>query len=43
MLNLNERVFVFCDNEVSSYEKTIYTLALAYAESPLFCVDDEVI
>ena len=37
----DEGVFVFCKNEISPYEKTIYTLAMAYAESPLFGVDDE--
>ena len=39
----DEGVFVFCKNEISPYEKTIYTLAMAYAESPLFGVDDEMI
>lgn len=39
----DEGIYVFCEDEISSYEKTIYTLAMAYAESPLFNVDDEMI
>ena len=39
----DDDVFVFCKNEISPYEKTIYTLAMAYAEAPLFSVDDEMI
>ena len=39
----DESVFVFCENEISPYEKTIYTLAMAYAESPLFSINDEML
>lgn len=41
MSTFDESVYVFCDKNISSYEMTIYTLAMAYAESPLFSVDDE--
>lgn len=40
---LNEGASVFCDNEISPYEMTIYTLAMAYSEAPLFDVDSEMI
>ena len=43
MLESKEDVYVFCEKNISSYEMTIYTLAMAYAESPLFVVDDEMI
>ena len=43
MSELKEDAYVFCDKNISSYEMTIYTLAMAYAESPLFGVDDEMI
>lgn len=43
MSKLDESVYVFCDKDMSSYDMTIYTLAMAYAESPLFSVDDEMI
>ena len=43
MSKLDESVYVFCDHDIPSYEMTIYTLAMAYAESPLFSVDDEMI
>ena len=41
MSKLDESVYVFCDHDIPSYEMTIYTLAMAYAESPLFSVNDE--
>ncbi len=43
MSTFDESVYVFCERNISSYEITIYTLAMAYAESPLFSVDDELI
>lgn len=43
MSKLNESIYVFCDKNIPFYEMTIYTLAMAYAESPLFNVDDEMI
>ena len=43
MSTLDESVYEFCDKDIPSYEMTIYTLAMAYAESPLFSVDDEMI
>lgn len=43
MSKLDESVYVFCDHDIPSYEMTIYTLAMAYAESPLFSVNDEMI
>lgn len=43
MSKLDESVYVFCDKDIPSYEMTIYTLAMAYAESPLFSVDDRMI
>lgn len=41
MSTLDESVYEFCDKDIPSYEMTIYTLAMAYAESPLFSVDDD--
>ena len=43
MSKLDESVYVFCDHDIPSYEMTIYTLAMAYAESPIFSVNDEMI
>ena len=43
MSKLDESVYVFCEKDIPSYEMTIYTLAMAYAESPIFSVDDEMI
>ena len=43
MLDLNKYFSAFCDKEISPYEKTIYTLAMAYAESPIFDVKPEMI
>ena len=43
MSKLDESVYVFCDKDIPSYEMTIYTLAMAYAESPIFSVNDEMI
>ena len=43
MSTLDESVYEFCDKDIPSYEMTIYTLAMAYAESPLFSVNDEMI
>ena len=43
MSTLDESVYEFCDKDIPSYEMTIYTLAMAYAESPLFSADDEMI
>ena len=43
MSKSDESVYVFCKKDISSYEMTIYTLAMAYAESPIFSVDDEMI
>lgn len=41
MANLDQNIYVFCDKKISSYEMTIYTLAMAYADSPLFELDNE--
>lgn len=43
MSKLDESVYVFCEKDIPSYEMTIYTLAMAYAESPIFSVDDKMI
>lgn len=43
MIETNQDAFVFCENEITPYEKTIYTLAMAYAESPIFDIDDVMI
>lgn len=43
MSKSDESVYVFYEKDISSYEMTIYTLAMAYAESPIFSVDDEMI
>ena len=43
MSEFDKSVYVFCDKNISPYEMTIYTLAMAYAESPLFSVDDDMI
>ncbi len=43
MENLDKGIYVFCDKDISPYEMTIYTLAMAYAESPLFRVDSTMI
>ena len=43
MSKLDESAYVFCDKDIPPYEMTIYTLAMAYAESPLFSVNDEMI
>ena len=43
MSTFDKSVYVFCDKNLSSYEMTIYTLAMAYAESPLFSVNNEMI
>ena len=33
--NFYEKPYVFCDENLSDYEKTIYILALAYADDPI--------
>ncbi len=33
--------YIFCDNELSQYEKTIYFLSIAYANSPIYKLSDE--
>ena len=43
MSNLDEGIYVFCNNDISSYEMTIYSLAMAYAQSPLINIDDEML
>ena len=43
MSTLDESVYEFCDKDIPFYEMTIYTLAMAYAESPIFSVNDEMI
>ena len=43
MSTSDESVYEFCDKDIPSYEMTIYTLAMAYAESPFFSADDEMI
>ena len=40
---LDKGIYVFCDKDISSYEMTIYTLAMAYAESPLFSLDSAMV
>ena len=39
----DESVYVFCNKDLPPYEMTIYALAMAYAESPLYTVDDDMI
>ena len=33
--NFYDKPYVFCDENLSDYEKTIYILALAYADDPI--------
>lgn len=35
-MNFKTKPYVFCEQELSSYEKTIYILAIAYGSAPIY-------
>ncbi len=43
MQHSEDNAYIFCDQKLSPYEKTIYTLAMAYGSSPSFILEQKTI